>query len=252
MVFLFVKEPKEYETRGDMPTPGQALATLWGNFKGLFQEREKSALRILLAIFFWFVAYNGIEAFFTLYTQNHLGLPGEDGARFIGQLGLIFVLFALPAGFLGGRIGRRITIMIGIIMMGSLTMSMYFIPRETLLITLTRLPVLGTVPVLGVIMMITGASWALINVNSLPMVVDMTDNARIGTFTGLYYMFSTLAAIIGPNVNGWIIALTGNDFSKVMLVAPVFMLLALIMMLGVRRGEANQKTPDPAGAFVVE
>ena len=76
------------------------------------------------AIFFWFVAYNGIEAFFTLYTQNHLGLPGEDGARFIGQLGLIFVVFALPAGYLGGRFGRRKTIMTGIVLMGALMLAL--------------------------------------------------------------------------------------------------------------------------------
>jgi MFS family permease len=241
LVFLFVKEPKEYETRSDIPTPGQALVALWTNFRGLFDEEDKSTLRILSAIFFWFVAYNGIEAFFTLYTQNHLGLPGEDGARMIGQLGLIFVVFALPAGYLGARVGRRKTIMTGIVLMGSLMVSMYFIPKETLLTVLTKLPVLGTVPVLGLVMMLTGASWALINVNSLPMVVDMTENARIGTFTGLYYLFSTLAAIAGPNINGWIIALTGNNFGQVMLVAPVFMVLALVMMLGVKRGEATSK-----------
>jgi MFS-type transporter involved in bile tolerance (Atg22 family) len=245
LVFLFVKEPKEYETRSDIPSPGQALANLWTNFRSLFAEADKSALRILMAIFFWFVAYNAIEAFFTLYTQNHLGLPGEDGARLLGQLSLFFVLFALPAGYIGGRVGRRYTIMTGIVLMGSLMLSMYLLPKETLLIELTKLPVLGVVPVMGVILMATGASWALINVNSLPMVVDMTDNARIGTYTGLYYLFSTLAAIAGPNINGWIIALTGNNFSFVMVVGPIFMLLALVMMLGVKRGEAKKTAPAP-------
>ena len=61
-------------------------------------EGEKRAARPV-AIFFWFVAYNAIEAFFTLYAQNHLGLDGSDGARLLGQLSLIFVLFALPAGY---------------------------------------------------------------------------------------------------------------------------------------------------------
>ncbi len=55
-----------------------------------------------------------------------------------------------------------------------------------------------------------GVGWALININSLPMVVDMTDAARIGTYSGLYYLFSTLSAIAGPNVNSWLIQLTGN------------------------------------------
>ena len=118
---------------------------------------------------------------------------------------------------------------------------MYFVSKETLLIQLTRLPILGVVPVVGLILMFAGMSWAMINVNSLPMVVDMTDDVRIGTYTGLYYMFSTLAAIAGPNINGQLIHLTGNNYNAIMLVGPVFMLFALIMMLRVRRGESKVK-----------
>jgi maltose/moltooligosaccharide transporter len=69
--------------------------------------------------------------------------------------------------------------------------------------------------------------------------VDMVDDARIGTYTGLYYLFSTLAAILGPNVNGWIIQLTDNNYNSIMFVAPIFMLLAFLAMLGVTRGEAK-------------
>jgi Na+/melibiose symporter-like transporter len=233
LVFLFIKEPKEYDSAS------AERPNLWKAFLSVVRENEKSALRILLAIFFWFVAYNAIEAFFTLYAQNHLGLPGEDGARLLGQLSLIFVLFALPAGYIGARVGRRLTIMAGIVLMATFMLAMYLLPAGTLLVQVTRLPVLGVVPVIGLILMCAGAAWALINVNSLPMVVDMTDDLRIGTYTGLYYLFSTLAAIAGPNINGWIIALTGNDYSRVMVVGPVFMLLALAMMIGVRRGEAK-------------
>jgi maltose/moltooligosaccharide transporter len=233
LVFIFIKEPKEYDTAAG-PRPN-----LMNALREVVRAKEKSALRILLAIFFWFVAYNAIEAFFTLYAQNHLGLPGQDGARLLGQLSLIFVLFALPAGYIGGRIGRRVTIMMGLTVMSACMLAMYLLPAETLLIPLSSLPVLGVVPVIGTILMVAGASWAMINVNSLPMVVDMTENARIGTFTGLYYLFSTLAAIAGPNINGWIIALMGNDYSQVMVVGPVFMVLALFMMFGVRQGEAK-------------
>jgi len=227
LLFLFIREPKEYETTsGERPD-------LFRSLKEVVKDRDKSAFRMLLAIFFWFVAYNAIEAFFTLYAQNHLGLPGGDGARLLGQLSLIFVLFALPAGYIGGSWGRRRTIITGI-----LVLSTCMLP-QTLLIQVTRLPVLGVVPIIGVILMVAGASWALINVNSLPMVVDMTDNLRVGTYTGLYYLFSTLAAIAGPNINGWIIQLTGKNYSLVMLVGPIFMFIALLMMLGVRRGEAQ-------------
>jgi MFS-type transporter involved in bile tolerance (Atg22 family) len=62
--------------------------------------------------------------------------------------------------------------------------------------------------------------------------------ARVGTYTGLYYLFSTLSAIAGPNVNGILIQSTGNNYNTIMLVAPIFMAVALWLMLGVKRGEA--------------
>ena len=116
---------------------------------------------------------------------------------------------------------------------------MFVLPPDVLAAPLTKLPVLGTVRVVSLFLMGAGIAWALININSLPMVVDMVEDARIGTYTGLYYLFSTLAAIAGPNVNGWVIQLTGNNYNTIMLVAPIFMVLALLLMLGVRRGEAK-------------
>jgi MFS-type transporter involved in bile tolerance (Atg22 family) len=239
LLFIFVKEPK------NIIVTSQEAPGLWIALKTILRDKEKSPLLILLAIFFWFIAYNAIEAFFTLYAQNHLGLPGQDGARLLGQLSLIFVLACLPAGYIGSRFGRRNTIMSGIVLMSACMLAMYLLPPQTLLIPITKLPVLGVVPVIGLILMFAGAFWALINVNSLPMVVDMTDDVRIGTFTGLYYLFSTMAAIAGPNINGWMIALTGNNYSLVMIVGPLFMIPALVMMLFVKRGEAKSAGKKP-------
>jgi len=221
------------------------LLLLFVLFYALFMAREpihdkdRSGIRLLLAIFSWFVGYNAIEAFFTLYAVNHLGLPASDGSRLLGHLSLLFVLFALVSGFIGGKIGRRWTISIGVSLLGLLILVMYFLPPATLVIPLTKLPVLGVIPVISLFLMGAGIAWALININSLPMVVDLVPDARIGTYTGLYYLFSTLAAIAGPNINGWVIQWTGNDYNTLMLLAPAFMLAALLLMLGVRRGEAK-------------
>ena len=234
LVFLFIKEPKVYEEKGE------ARPSLIDSLREVLQDRDRSALRVLLAIFFWFVAYNAIEAFFTLYAKNHLDLPEADGARLLGHMSLIFVLFALPAGFIGSRIGRRITISIGIVILGLCMFSMYFLPVGTLTTVLTGLPVLGDVLGISIVLMVAGFSWALININSLPMVVDMTTPVKIGTYTGLYYLFSTLAAIAGPNINGWIIQLSGNNYATTMIAGPIFMFIAFLMMIGVRRGEATQ------------
>jgi len=231
LVFAFIREPKEYEAVEHQPG-------MFASLKEILGDKEKSAIRMLLAIFFWFLGYAAIEAFFTLYARNHLGLPEADGARLLGHLSLIFVLFALPSGFIGSKIGRRKTISMGIIIMGALMLAMFFVPANTLTTLLTSLPVLGDLLVISVFLMLAGAAWALININSLPMVVDMTTAARLGTFTGLYYLFSTLSAIVGPTVNGAIIQATDNNYNMVMLVAPIFMAVALVLIWGVKRGEA--------------
>lgn len=242
LVFVFIKEPKEYEAREEQPG-------LWASLQEVLHDPDKSALRILLAIFFWFLGYTAIEAFFNLYALNHLGITEANGTRLLGELSLIFVLFALPAGYIGARFGRRNTIVVGIALMGTLMVVMYLLPVGTLLTKLAPLPMVGiklsteagapsVLTVMGALLMLAGAAWALININSLPMVVDMTDARRIGTFTGLYYLFSTLSAIAGPNLNGWIVQLTGKNYNNIMLVAPIFMVVALGMMWGVKRGEA--------------
>jgi MFS family permease len=84
---------------------------------------------------------------------------------------------------------------------------------------------------------LVGVAWALININSLPMVVDIAPQNRIGTYTGLYYFFSTLAAIFGPWLGGALVDATGRDYTMIFTIAPIGMLVAFLCMLGVRRGE---------------
>ena len=120
-----------------------------------------------------------------------------------------------------------------------MTLCIALLPPELLTITLTKLPALGTIRVVNLFLMGAGIAWSFVNINSLPMVVDLTTVARIGTFTGLYYLFSTLSAIVGPNLNGLIVQLSGNNYNTMMFVAPLFLLVALVLMLGVKRGEAS-------------
>jgi len=230
LVFIFIKEPKQFEEGEKQPDMFQSL-------REVVQDKDKSGLRILLAIFFWFLAYTGIEAFLTLYATRHLGIPEGDAGRLMGHIGIFFVLFAVIAGILGSRIGRRVTISIGIVLMALLILCIALLPSGLLTTTLTKLPLLGTIRVINLFLMGAGIAWSLININSLPMVVDLTTLARVGTFTGLYYLFSTLSAIVGPNLNGWIVQLSGGNYNTMMFASPLFLLVALILMLGVHRGE---------------
>lgn len=242
IVFLFVKEPKDYEENDEkQPSMIESL-------QEVLKDEDKSGARILFAIFFWFLGYSAVETFFTLYAQKHLGINAGDGATLLSVFPLFFVLFAIPSGFIAARMGRRVAISIGLIAVAALLALLYILPAKTLLGPVSPLPLVGIplteggprmLTIAGVLLIFGGIGWAFVNINSLPMVVELTSAARIGTFTGLYYLFSTLSAIVGPNVNGWAIQLAGNNYNVIMLIAPFFMLAALVLMLGVRRGEAT-------------
>jgi MFS family permease len=218
------------------------------SLREVLSDEDKSGSRILFAIFFWFVGYSAVETFFTLYAQEHLGIDAGDGATMLSVFPLFFVLFAIPSGFIAARIGRRVAISFGLIVVSIILALFYLLPAGTLLTPVSPLPLVG-IPLVeggprmltlaGVMLMFGGIGWAFVNINSLPMVVELTTAARLGTFTGLYYLFSTLSAIVGPNVNGLAIQLSGNNYNVIMLIAPFFFVISLILMMGVRRGEAT-------------
>ena len=250
IVFLFVKEPREYlesnkRTGGPVEEPQPNMIE---SLREVLNDEDKSGARILFSIFFWFLGYSAVETFFTLYAQEHLGIDAGDGATLLSVFPLFFVLFAIPSGFIAARIGRRVAISLGLIVVAVVLALFYMLPAGTLLSPIAPLPLVG-IPLIengprmltmaGLMLIFGGIGWAFVNINSLPMVVELTSAARIGTFTGLYYLFSTLSAIVGPNVNGWAIQLTGNNYNIIMLIAPFFMLAALVLMVGVRRGEAT-------------
>lgn len=231
MVYFFIKEPAEFvETE---------KYNIFGSLMDVWKDKDKSTIRLLFAIFFWFLGYTAIEAFFTLYARNHLGLPESDGSRLLGHLSLLFVLFAIPSGILGGRLGRRVTISAGIIGLAASIFGISVTPIATLTNVITSLPALGNVLGISLFLMAAGISWSLININSLPMLVDMTSIERVGTYTGLYYLFSTLSAILGPISNGALIDLTQGNYNTLMSLAPITLLIALVLIAGVRRGEAT-------------
>ena len=240
IVYLFIEEPKEYETTQEQPG-------MFASLKEVISDPDKSGFRILLAIFFWFIGFSAVETFFTLYAKNHLGLNEGDGATLLSVLPLFFVLAAIPSGYIAGKLGRKTTISIGLVTITIMLVLLYITPAEALLTGIAPLPLVG-IPLVeggarmltlaGVLLIIGGIGWAFININSLPMIVDLTSAARIGTFTGLYYLFSTLSAIVGPNMNGWAVQLTDGNYNIIMLIAPFFMLTALGLMMGVKKGEA--------------
>lgn len=234
LVFIFVREPQQYEEK-----VVEKKTSTWRGLKEIFTNKQRDAILIFFAIFFWFIAYNAIETFLSLYGKNFLLMTEDVAGKLITSVGFAFLLFAIPAGLIGGKFGRRKTIMTGISIMILTMAAMFFIPKDILLVKHFSLPILGDFMNISFILLAAGIGWSLININSLPMVVDLNTKEHVGTYTGLYYFFSTLSAIIGPILNGFIVKRSGGDYGQIMLVGPIFMAFALVCMFLVKRGEAN-------------
>ncbi|MCD6475171.1 MAG: MFS transporter [Anaerolineaceae bacterium] len=240
LVLIFIREPKQFRAKklhlADKNENSGMEKGVMKNITDVFTQSDKSPMYILLAILFWFISYNALETFLTLFGVNHLGLAPGDSVFQLSYVGLVFMITAVPAGILASKIKRKRAIMIGIITMIASIVLMFVLPAEMLTIQFSSLMGNGFY-VLSIILMLAGVGWALINVNSLPMVVDMTDDEHIGTYTGLYYFFSQLAATIGPVVFGWSIQFANNDYRLMMAIAPIFLVFAFFMMIKVKKGE---------------
>lgn len=216
IVILIIREPKGLQEE----TAEQAgvLSTI----RAIVKDEEKSGLFILLAIFGWFMGYNALETFWTTYGKEFLGIPESTAAAMLTYVSAAFLVFALPAGFIATRFGRRRTILAGLAIMAVVILGGYFTTNMTYL---------------TVMLIITGIAWALININSFPMVSDIAPAGKIGSYTGLYYFFSMLAAITAPPIVGGLMDFFGHR--TLFLFSVLFMLLALFCMLQVKRGEAR-------------
>lgn len=187
---------------------------------------ESSSIFIFLAIFFWFFGYNGVETFFTLYGINTLGITAGRAATILGIFSLTFLAFAIPSGIIATKIGRKKIIIFGLIGMIGLMACLAFITF---------------IPIIIVIMFLGGICWAAININSIPMIWDISTEKMLGTYTGLYYFFSMLAQTISPPIIGILKDKTGS-YQSMFYIVPFFFLLALICMLFVKKGEAKEIT----------
>jgi maltose/moltooligosaccharide transporter len=222
VLFWKVKEPRELVESAARKEEGLSV------FRGLRDvppESLRSLTLLILAIFFWFVGYNAVETFFSSYGVATLGVSESTASMILSVAYVTFILFAIPSGFIAARFGRKRTIIAGLTIFGTLLAIAFFTP---------------IVPAVIGLLAVGGLAWSLVNINSLPMVVDISPSEEtLGTYTGLYYVAGTLAAVVGPLLNGWVIDLTGRNYSMIFLVTPAFFLLAILCMLGVTRGEAK-------------
>lgn len=245
LVVLSIKEPEEYRVKEKTKrisfkkTFNQSFGELKENLKDVFASQEKSLFFMLLAIFLWFIAFNSVETFFTSYAKFELGIRESTGAFMLGIFALGFMIFSIPAGFVGGRFGRKRTISLGLI---TVTVVMVIALYIGLQATSGKISTDFVVKVFSGLFLLGGFGWGLVNVNSLPMVVDMTTEEKVGGYTGLYYFFSMAANIFAPPLSG--IAIDHFGYSSLLVFAAIFFILALIAVQFVKRGDIVAQKPQ--------
>ncbi|HWI66381.1 MAG TPA: MFS transporter [Symbiobacteriaceae bacterium] len=221
VLFLtIIREPAVPEGDSNVEETPQSLVLALAY---LVKNREQHTLKLLTAIFCWFVAYQSVNTWFTTFAIERFSVqPGTASGALLAYTGA-FILGALPAGYIGTAFGRRNTIAIGLGGMIASFAVMHFV---------------GNLTQMMIMLVIAGLFWSLININSYPMVVQMCNPKDTGTFTGLYYIFQGVGGIAGPFVTGILFDAFGSK-RPLFLTALIFMGLALLLMVTVRKGEAR-------------
>ena len=241
LLYIFVKEPKLVEENRKLEErhPEWNLAEDDGSGREILPADVKRSLGFLLAsIALWFIGYNAVTTWFTTYVSVVMGegLGGASTCLLVATAGAI--VSYIPIGNIASKIGRKKTIMGGIILLAT----MFFLG-----FVLTSI-FTSINAIMYVSFALVGLAWAAINVNSLPMVVEMCKGSDIGKFTGYYYTASMAAQIVTPALAGTLMRLI--SYKVLFIYASVFVLLSFVTMTQVRHGD--QKVEGKKGLAAYE
>ncbi len=184
-----------------------------------------SLVLILASVFLWFMAYNAVTTAFSRYCVNVWGTDLGTSSSYLLVATISAIIAFVPLGFLSGKLGRKATVLLGIVLMTACYLIAVFIKHQT--------------PVMYAIFGLVGIGWAAINVNSFPMVVEMCRGSDVGKYTGLYYTFSMAAQITTPLLSGLLIDNLGLGYSVLFPYAVLFSTLSFITMSFVKHGDSK-------------
>jgi len=204
------------EDETDNHTPG-------GSERSLSGPERRSLILILASVFLWFFGYNAVTTAFSKYAQSYWGLQGGLFAYTLIVAQAAAIATFIPMGQLASYVGRKRTILIGVALLTSVFASAYFFKSFS--------------PLILVLFALAGIGWAAINVNSYPMVVELSRGSNIGKYTGYYYTFSMLAQVVTPILSGYLLEHIG--YHTLFPYGAVFAGLSFVTMLLVRHWDAK-------------
>lgn len=240
ILFLTIKEPRlvaeQQELERQHPEWNLAEDDGSGN-ETLPKPVKKSLIFLLSSICLWFIGYNAVETWFTTYVSQVMGqaLGGASTCLLIATGGA--VVSYIPIGIIASRVGRKRTIMAGIILLAACFGLGYFLTTAYSSINL----------IMFIVFALVGLAWAAINVNSLPMVVEMCRGSDIGRFTGYYYTFSMVAQVVTPIVAGSL--MRHVSYTVLFPYAALFVALSFVTMIFVKHGDNKPEARRGLDAF---
>ena len=242
IVMVFVNEPRlvAQQQRYEQAHPEDNLTQSTDNGEVLPKDVKSSLSFLLCSIALWFIGYNGVTTWFSVYAQNtwNMSLGQANTCLTIATAGAI--VSYIPVGSVASRIGRRKTIRFGTLL---LSCSFFAAFAYTLVSSAFS-------PILYVLFVLVGIAWAAINVNSLPMVVEMCKGSEVGKFTGLYYTFSMSAQIMTPIVAGWL--MNHVDYKALFPYAAIFVFTSFVTMGFVLHGDNRVEVKKGLETYDVE
>lgn len=185
-------------------------------------DEVKSLIFLLLSIVLWFFGYNAVTSKYSVYASNILH-KDYNLTLIIAQAAAI--ISYLPVGFIASRVGRKKTILAGVVMLTAAFTTAAFMSAES--------PTM----LMNAMFALAGIAWATINVNSFPMVVEMCSGGNVGKYTGFYYTASMAAQVATPMLSGLLMDRMGMHV--LFPYAAVFTALAFVTMLFVRHGDSK-------------
>ena len=203
--------------------------------RGLTSGEKKSLIFILLSIALWYFGYNAVTSKYSVYATNILA-KDYNTTMLLAQAAAIVAY--LPAGMVASKIGRKKTIMGGVVLLTAAFACAAFMRASSPTLLMNGLFIMA------------GIGWATINVNSFPMVVEMCSGSDIGKYTGYYYTASMSAQIATPVLSGFLM----DSVAETVLFpyAAVFAGLAFLTMACVKHGDAKPETKKGLEALDID
>ena len=240
VLLLTIREPRLSAENQALEArhPEWNLAEDDGSGHEVLPKPVKRSLGFLLAsIALWYIGYNGVTTWFTTYISEIMGegLGTTSRCLLVATAGAI--VSYIPIGAVASKVGRRKTILAGCALLAACFFTGFLL--TTAFSTLNF--------AMYIVFALVGLAWAAINVNSLPMVVEMCKGSDIGKFTGYYYTASMAAQVVTPVLAGTL--MRHVSYKILFPYATLFVALSFVTMCFVRHGDSKAEAKRGLDAF---